>query len=171
LEEYHNDWGTSIGSTGGEVRKDEEATSDARPLLLDSDDWAAEHPRCRNEQLEWAKESEFVRPSLGTQESEESEEETVSYPYSQVCVLMLFWEDCDLGAEDELNALQDTFVSDLSFQTEIFAIPSHRPYQSLEKRPFDFRQSHPGRDQLFIVYYPGHGGIDNNLRARWWTQQ
>lgn len=90
--------------------------------------------------------------------------------YLKGVVLLLRWEQDDLGVADDIAKLKDVFEHSYRFETESWLIPTHRPEAMLTKRIYDFRDHHCPNDQtpdeprpLLIVYYGGHSerGRDN----------
>jgi hypothetical protein len=75
--------------------------------------------------------------------------------YSRVLVLLLSWEEDDLGVESELNRLQEVFVGIYHFTVERFRIPSLKSAIEVHRRVMEF----VGKDEvetLRILYYGGH---------------
>lgn len=81
--------------------------------------------------------------------------------YSDVFVLLLRWEDDDLGTESELDDLEDIFRNIYHYNTERYLIPSNVPSKELEYRLISFRLAHDNKDgtNLLIMYYGGHGSV------------
>ncbi|KAL9107905.1 MAG: hypothetical protein Q9227_007227 [Pyrenula ochraceoflavens] len=97
--------------------------------------------------------------------------------YSKGVVLLLQWEDDDLGVGKQLSQLKDVFENAYRFETESFLIPSQRPDAKLSQRVYDFRDKHCPHDQapdtprpLLIVYYGGHSDRTNNNLCQWRSQ-
>ena len=96
--------------------------------------------------------------------------------YERVSVLFLRWEDDDFlrfggnGIQGEIDALEDVFVSDYGFQTEIFLIPSENSHRKLQKKIFHFADDDVhNKSDLLLVYYGGHGNY-NHLNQSVWEQ-
>ena len=51
--------------------------------------------------------------------------------YKEAHVLLLSWEDDDLGVFEEVTELQDVFRHYYRFETEEWKIPSKRPHNTL----------------------------------------
>jgi hypothetical protein len=89
-------------------------------------------------------------------------------------VLILRWEDDDLGVNDELVRLREVFDELYRFETEIWEIPSWRSAQELSNKVYEWKhqycedQACPGEQlPLLIVYYGGHAEkIENSCRWR-----
>lgn len=75
--------------------------------------------------------------------------------YSKVQVLMLRWEDDDLGVITELNALEHVFVDLYHYAVQTYSIPSEKPDKALKRRVLDFLED-DGPETLLILYYAGH---------------
>jgi hypothetical protein len=76
--------------------------------------------------------------------------------YSCVLVLLLYWEDDDLGVHTEIDSLQKVFQEMYHFSVEKFKIPSLKPVIEGHKRIMQFLENDT-KDTLRIVYYGGHG--------------
>ncbi|PVH71184.1 hypothetical protein DL98DRAFT_660783 [Cadophora sp. DSE1049] len=75
--------------------------------------------------------------------------------YSKVQVLLLKWEDDDLGVETELKDLGHVFSDLFHYGVDVFDIPSEKPDKALKRRVFDFLEN-DGEETLLILYYAGH---------------
>ena len=92
--------------------------------------------------------------------------------YNTVKVLLLKWEDDDLGVDEEVNKLSDLFSAPYpegyNFITDIWHIPSGLaegtdPQDLLNERINQFKR-HATATDLLILFYGGHGkGIPQNL--------
>ena len=90
------------------------------------------------------------------------------YRYKEVHVLLLSWEDDDLGVVDEVVELEDVFRKDYGCETvERWEIPSLKPYSNLEDKLYLFRKNYSSCDNLLIVYYAGHGYLDYSRLWKW----
>ncbi len=57
-----------------------------------------------------------------------------TYPYLAVAVLLIQWEDHDLGSCDVVDELKDVFMNLFGFESiGTFKIPSHGSYEALER--------------------------------------
>ena len=73
-------------------------------------------------------------------------------------MLLVRWEEDDLGTQSEISDLDDVFRNLYRFKTAQFLIPSTKPYNSLERRLFQWRETDDEDGQnLMILYYGGHG--------------
>ena len=77
--------------------------------------------------------------------------------YSDVHVLLVRWEDDDLGTEKELDDLEDVLRNVYCYSTERYLIPSDDSMTQLEYRLNDFRKAYDSKTTLLILYYGGHG--------------
>ncbi|KAH9213693.1 hypothetical protein DL95DRAFT_524350 [Leptodontidium sp. 2 PMI_412] len=82
--------------------------------------------------------------------------------YSRVQVLLLKWQDDDLGVETELKDLGHVFADLFHFGVDVFDIPSDKPDKALKRRVFDFLDN-DGDETLLILYYAGHA--TSNIQA------
>jgi hypothetical protein len=75
--------------------------------------------------------------------------------YSHVQVLLLSWEDDDLGVASEIKDLRHVFMDIYNYQVQTYEIPNLTPDKAVKRRIFDFLE-HDGEETLLIVYYAGH---------------
>lgn len=87
------------------------------------------------------------------------------FPYSAVHVLLLCWEEDDLGVRKEVRDLEATFKELYTYDTEIWSIGSEKPDRELKKKVIGFVQQWEGVDRLLIVYYAGHAIPNQNPAA------
>ena len=88
--------------------------------------------------------------------------------YQEVYVLLLNWEEDELGVNGELSKLQSVLRNLYNFYTEEWKIPSHRSHDSLAKKVTTFVEDYEGKDNLLIVYYGGHGAMSD--QQCWWSR-
>lgn len=88
--------------------------------------------------------------------------------YSSVKVLLLRWEEDDLGVTSELSSLKKVFERVFRFETESWNIPSVDSEDALTSRILSFRK-HAAEDTLLVVYYGGHADreLHNHCTWRW----
>ena len=79
--------------------------------------------------------------------------------YRNVQVLLVQWEDEDLGVDDEVAKLDAVFSSThprgYNYHTQRFSIPNEDPEDRLAIRLLEFRKGATAED-LLILYYAGH---------------
>jgi tetratricopeptide (TPR) repeat protein len=99
----------------------------------------------------------------------------VSRRHSGAYVLLLRWEDDDLGTETEVSDLEEVFRDVYHYNTERYLIPSVDPTTQLEYRLNDFRRAYDNGTNLLIIYYGGHGVLDYSKqrpsRSSWQANQ
>ena len=88
--------------------------------------------------------------------------------YSKVCVLLLSWEDDDLGVQIEINELRDVFIGRYHFEVQEYKIPSTKPNRNAINRVKELLDLE-SKDNLLIVYYAGHAkrGRQSNEASIW----
>ena len=87
--------------------------------------------------------------------------------YKGVYVLLLSWEMDNLGVIREIMELQEVFRSQYHFETEEWKIPSHKSHNSLSSRILNFVESYDDKNNLLIIYYGGHGGMNDDRHCIW----
>ena len=93
--------------------------------------------------------------------------EEVKPSYSAVYVLLLSWEDDDLGVISEIKDLAFTFENAYGFQVERYLIPSEEPDDAFDERLKTFVRSYQSPRSLLIVYYGGHGMLNASRLGIW----
>jgi hypothetical protein len=78
--------------------------------------------------------------------------------YDEVHVLLLSWEDDNLGVEEEIRRLGHVFLHLYQFNVQEFQIPRKTPGKATVKRISEFLEN-DGTSSLFIVYYAGHSRV------------
>ena len=96
--------------------------------------------------------------------------------YSKAHVLLLSWEDDDLGVDKEIKDLRRVFEQRYRFEVEEHRIPSKRPDKNVKKRVLDFlgnddNDDNDGNETLLVVYYAGHArrGEQSNEGSIWFA--
>ena len=87
--------------------------------------------------------------------------------YTTVNVLLLFWEDDDLGVIDEVKVLETEFSRTYKYATERWAIPSQDSDDAMIEKLLAFRKGKDRDDNLFIIYYGGHGYLNPSRQPMW----
>ena len=75
--------------------------------------------------------------------------------YSEVHVLLLSWEDDNLGVITEVSELQDVFRQVYCYDVEEWRIPSDHCYKALRKQITRFLNEFEDMNNLLIIYYGG----------------
>ena len=88
--------------------------------------------------------------------------------YGAVYVLLLSWEDDNLGVEHEIRRLGHVFSHLYHFDAQIFKIPRRTPGKATTSRISSFLEN-DGIENLLIVYYAGHARLSKqtNEPAIW----
>ncbi|KAK3377174.1 hypothetical protein B0T24DRAFT_486480, partial [Lasiosphaeria ovina] len=84
-----------------------------------------------------------------------------------VNVLLLRWEYEDLGVGSEVEALAQVLDRDYGFQVQQCQIPVERPIRKLTQTISNWVDDHDSEHNLFILYYAGHGVIDEGRQVVW----
>jgi hypothetical protein len=87
--------------------------------------------------------------------------------YSDVQVLILSWEDDDLGVSEEIEDLRRTFRDLFNYGVTEWRIPQHKPERKLNLEAGKFLEKHDSKDHLLIVYYAGHGCLNEQRIPMW----
>ncbi|KAK0111112.1 hypothetical protein ONS95_001489 [Cadophora gregata] len=92
-----------------------------------------------------------------------------NYPrYKEVRVLLMSWEEDNLGVEQELLRLKTVFSRLYNFDVQCFKIPSQSPARVTVSKVSSLI-SECGVDSLIIMYYGGHAALtqQSNSPAVW----
>ena len=87
--------------------------------------------------------------------------------YSAVYVLLLSWEHDDLGVESEIDDLAIAFGEAYGFQVERYRIPNEEPDEAFEETLKQFVRSYQNPRSLLIIYYGGHGLLNDSRLGIW----
>ncbi|KAG4431285.1 hypothetical protein IFR05_013229 [Cadophora sp. M221] len=87
--------------------------------------------------------------------------------YKDIQVLLLRWEEDTMGVQYELDDLATCFAEDYGFKTETWLIPNAQPHLALMGKAFKMVQEFGMKDNLLIVYYAGHGGMNSSRQPLW----
>ncbi|KAL8962147.1 MAG: hypothetical protein Q9193_001414, partial [Seirophora villosa] len=87
--------------------------------------------------------------------------------YKDVHVLLLSWEDDDLGVATEIADLRRVFDFSYHFLTSHWRIPSHKSHNALVRQVMQLLDESESRDKLLIVYYGGHGKMNEDRQCVW----
>lgn len=81
---------------------------------------------------------------------------------------MIRWEQDELGVAGEFNTLSRVFENHYGFNVEIWHIPANdRSHNNLMQKALDFLHDYDSKDNLFILYYAGHGLINEDRQSTW----
>lgn len=88
--------------------------------------------------------------------------------YKEVHVLLLRWEDDNLGVDSEIKRLGNVFSDLYRFDVCLWNIPKESPARLTIARVSELVEA-CGNDSLIIMYYAGHGGLSKeaNVPAIW----
>ncbi len=75
--------------------------------------------------------------------------------YREVHVLLLSWEDDNLGVITEVLELHGVFQQTYLYGVEEWRIPSDHSYKALRKQISSFLDAFEDKEHLLIVYYGG----------------
>jgi hypothetical protein len=93
--------------------------------------------------------------------------------YTQVHVLLIRWEDDDLGVITEVQELKHVFQHIYNYSVETYDISSVMPQRTLNQRIQEFLKydEKNGDETLLIVYYAGHARRvpDSNEPPLWFA--
>jgi hypothetical protein len=67
----------------------------------------------------------------------------------------------------EVERLRDVFRDVYGFNTEIWHIPTIRSHHKLMGKALDFIEEFDQNDNLFVVYYAGHGTMNEHRQSVW----
>ena len=82
-------------------------------------------------------------------------------------MLLLRWEEDDLGTQAELDALDEVFRTKFNYETEQALIPSRGGQMSLNLTASKFVSRHSDELHLLIIYYGGHGVARKDNKSVW----
>ncbi len=87
--------------------------------------------------------------------------------YRDVYVLLLSWEHDDLGVRTEVDELEELFQTVYRYRTDTWLIPSTKSHNALVRRIMQALEEADSSDQLLIVYYGGHGYMNEHRQCVW----
>lgn len=91
----------------------------------------------------------------------------VQHSYAAVYVLLFSWEHDDLGVDTEIRQLDQVFGQAYGFWVERFLIPNEEPDEAIAEVLKDFVRKYQSPRSLLIVYYGGHGKLNDARLALW----
>lgn len=93
-----------------------------------------------------------------------------SSEYDCVNVLLVYWEDDDLGCLEEINAVKSFFEDALHYDVLILPIPSERSQAALQSDLSQFVLLYGSTVQsLLVIYYAGHGDPSPDQKRAIWA--
>jgi hypothetical protein len=87
--------------------------------------------------------------------------------YAFVNVLLVTWEEDDIGLTDEVERLADIFKTEFNYQVWPYKIPSYRSQEEFGGQIGKIVQLFSHDDSLIIMYYGGHGGKGKDKECIW----
>jgi len=87
--------------------------------------------------------------------------------YKTVNVCLIRWQEDELQVKSELDRLCHVFEKLYGFNTQIWLIPPKASQIQLTSMTCSFLQEFDAEDNLFIVYYGGHGTINQARQNQW----
>ncbi len=88
--------------------------------------------------------------------------------YASVTALLLYWEENDISPEQEVNTFRELLEHEFGYASLTFRIPSHRAQQELNRQVSAFIADYSSQvDSLVLVYYAGHGDVDDKGKSIW----
>jgi hypothetical protein len=86
-------------------------------------------------------------------------------------VCLIRWEEDEiderLRVQPEVDKLCHVFEKIYGFNVEIWLIPTRRSHHKLMGKALDYIDDYDNKDNLFIVYYAGHGKVNENRQLVW----
>ena len=90
--------------------------------------------------------------------------------YDRVNVLLVYWEDDDLGCLEEMNAVKSFFEDALRYDVHVLSIPSERSQAALQSDLSRLVLLYGSTVQsLLFIYYAGHGDPSLDKRRAIWA--
>lgn len=83
---------------------------------------------------------------------------------------LIRWAE-DQSVEAELERLRDVLEQGYGFKVETWTIPTINSHRKLMGKALDFIEDFDASDNLFVVYYAGHGTINENRQSVWCCTQ
>jgi hypothetical protein len=82
---------------------------------------------------------------------------------------LIRWQEDGLQVKSEVDRLFHVFEKLYGFNTQIWLIPPRASQIQLTSMTCSFLQEFDAEDNLFIVYYGGHGTINQSRQNQWWS--
>jgi len=88
----------------------------------------------------------------------------IGYPYKNVYVMSICWEEDDSNAYPQLEKLTKVFKNTYHFYTlKPMVLPPEGAKMCLDNALSDFLRDFSRPENLLVVYYIGHGGLEPDL--------
>ncbi|KAL8783394.1 MAG: hypothetical protein Q9213_004653 [Squamulea squamosa] len=87
--------------------------------------------------------------------------------YFDVYVLLLSWDNDDLGVAAEIDDLEKVFRNVYGYRVDRWKIPSSTSYIALVERIMHSLRDMNTKGKLFITYYGGHGYMNEDRQCVW----
>ncbi|KAH8663638.1 hypothetical protein BGZ60DRAFT_516754 [Tricladium varicosporioides] len=95
-----------------------------------------------------------------------------SHQHSEFHALLIYWEEDDIGLEPQVRLLSRVFRDIYHFTTIlVLSLPSQHCHLALHAQLHDFLRAHSGPKNVLVVYYSGHGELDEDGRLIWTAYQ
>lgn len=91
--------------------------------------------------------------------------------YSDVYVLLISWENDDLGVVTEIDELEVLLRHMYHYRTDQWKIPSNKSHNAVVRRIMQSLEDFESTDNLLIVYYGGHGYMNEDRQCVWLCNQ
>lgn len=83
--------------------------------------------------------------------------------YPAVHVLLIHWIDHGVkDLEKEVDAVEEVFQTHYAFTVDRWELPTSDADLSLDDGLVKFRKMYPNESDLYIIYYNGHGFVEND---------
>lgn len=89
--------------------------------------------------------------------------------YSEVKVLLTFWEADDLGVIKEIAMLDQVFTDFYRYDVSVYRIPNQNSDRELKQQVIWFVTNNGRPETLLVFYYGGHSSIDQQRNETYWT--
>ncbi|KAK3625276.1 hypothetical protein LTR56_020537 [Elasticomyces elasticus] len=111
--------------------------------------------------------SSKAQPSLPLRSKHQGQPSTQSQTATSVRCLMLWWADDNLDCGSDVRNLANVLSSSFGYAIQARQIPSGDSYRNLRDRVATFINDARSANELFIVFYSGHGsaGDPNDPKA------
>lgn len=80
---------------------------------------------------------------------------------------MIRWENDYLGVASEVETLSTLFEDQYGFNVQWLIPANEKSHNNLMQKALNFLDEHDSKDNLFIIYYAGHGFINQERQSTW----